>query len=131
MIGGFAFGYGALSNWVLWSIRQKSINSSSSHNSRCGIPQRSRRLVNYDGSNSISGLRMSFNTFSQSVSGLRSPALARAMIFLAMVFFTSSPQSPIRRPVQTCSNATSRMRSVSLSNCSPLKKGPDWLGASR
>src|SRR5262249_13985188 len=75
----------------------------------------------YDGSASICGLRMSFNTCSQSMSGLRSPALARAMILLAMACLTSSAQSPVRRATQVSSKATPRTRVVSGSKSLPLR----------
>jgi hypothetical protein len=56
------------------------------------------------------GRRISFNTSSHKTSGLRSPALARAMSFVAMACLTSSVQSPVRRAMQAISSATLRTR---------------------
>jgi hypothetical protein len=48
------------------------------------------------------GRRMSFNTSSDKISGLRSPALASAMSFVAIACLTPSSQSPDRyRPFRT------------------------------
>jgi hypothetical protein len=47
---------------------------------------------------------------------LRSPALARAIIFLAMACLTKSSASLARRAMQVISNATLRTRFVSRSN---------------
>src|SRR5262249_1197019 len=54
----------------------------------------------------------SSNARAHSRSGLRSPDFERSMILSAIACLTSSSQSPVRRPMQTCSNATPRMRTV-------------------
>jgi hypothetical protein len=68
-------------------------------------------------------LRMSLNTCSHKISGLRSPALASATSFVAIDCLTSSSQSPVRRAMQTISSATLRTRLLSWSNRSPLRNG--------
>src|SRR5262249_29458465 len=73
----------------------------------------------YDPAASIGDVRMSFTTCSQSTSGLHSPALAKAMILLAMACLTSSAQSPVRSAKQAISSATPMTRVVSGSNFSP------------
>jgi hypothetical protein len=54
------------------------------------------------------GRRMSFNTSSHKISGLRSPALATAMSFVGIACLTPSSHSPVRRAMQSISNATLR-----------------------
>src|SRR6476661_5313278 len=71
----------------------------------------------------LGSVRISFKTCSQSASGLRSPALARAMILLAMACLTSSAQSPGRRATQAISRAAPMARVVSASNFSPFRNG--------
>jgi len=66
---------------------------------------------------------MSFNISSHKISGWRSPALASAMIFVAMACLMSSSQSPIRKAMQTISYATPKTRVVSTSKCSPSRNG--------
>src|SRR5262249_41821925 len=72
---------------------------------------------------STCGWRISSKARSHNRSGLHSPVFASAMILFAIACLTSSAQSPIRRPMQTCSNATPRTRNGSWSNCSRFKKG--------
>src|SRR5262245_23902269 len=55
--------------------------------------------------------------------GWRSPFRARSMTFVAIACRTSSSLLPIRRAMQTASNARPITRTVSPSNCSPLRKG--------
>jgi hypothetical protein len=69
------------------------------------------------------GVRISFNTCSHKMSGLRSPFLASAMSFVAIACLTQSSQSPVRRPMQIASNATPKMRVPSKSNRSPSRNG--------
>jgi hypothetical protein len=95
-------------------------------------------------------VRMSFNTCSQSASGLRSPALARAMILLAMACLTSScvhrvrqwaalflrPSKKMRprprnktRPHASAFVSLSRgerNRSTGSSSQGPLGSAPEW-----
>src|ERR1700730_18069178 len=51
---------------------------------------------------------MSFNTSSHKISGLRSPALASAMSVVGTACLTPSSHSPVRRAMQSISNATLR-----------------------
>src|SRR5262245_16861962 len=62
---------------------------------------------------STCGWRMSSKARSHSRSGLRSPVFASSMILFAIAWPTLSSQSPVRSAMQTCSNATPRMRIVS------------------
>ena len=58
------------------------------------------------------GVQISFKACSHNISGLRSPAFARSMIFVALACLTPSSLSPIRRAMQTSSKATPRMRLI-------------------
>src|SRR5215831_11666045 len=82
----------------------------------------------------LGSVRISFNTCSQSVSGLRSPALARAMILLAMACLTSSAQSPVRRATQAISKGGAhgarrlRVKFLAIQEWGDRHRPALWLG---
>jgi hypothetical protein len=72
----------------------------------------------------VGGWRMSFNASSHNISGLRSPALASAMSFVAIACLTPSSQSPVRSAMQTISSAT---LSTLTSNRTPTSSAIDLI----